>query len=380
MSCDALMTRAQNDKDHETRQDSFPQIGYIYFYLTKGCNLACRHCWLAPKFDPTGNRYPSLPVELFETAIQEAKPLGLKGVKLTGGEPLLHPQFKELLEIVRREDLSLNIETNGVLCTPAIAKEIAKSSDQRFVSVSIDGADHETHELVRGVAGSFELAKDAVRNLAAVDTPPQVIISLMQCNAHQVDEIVRLAENLGASSVKFNIIQPTGRGKKIHEDFDTLNVTELIKLGRYVDMELAPTTKLRLFFSYPPAFRPLSRIASGDSCEVCGVFGIIGVIADGHYALCGIGEHLPEFTFGVVGVDRLEDVWRQNAILNELRAGLPSQLNGICSRCLMKDSCLGFCVAQNYYRAGNVWAPFWFCEHAAESGLFPDSRLAVAKV
>ena len=69
----------------------------IYFYLTEGCNLACRHCWLAPGFDADGSTYPTLPVELFETAIREGKPLGLHEIKLTGGEPLLHPQITRLL-------------------------------------------------------------------------------------------------------------------------------------------------------------------------------------------------------------------------------------------------------------------------------------------
>ena len=48
-------------------------INTLYFYLTEGCNLACRHCWLAPRLDATGNRYPTLPVEMFETAIREAR-------------------------------------------------------------------------------------------------------------------------------------------------------------------------------------------------------------------------------------------------------------------------------------------------------------------
>ncbi len=72
-------------------------LNQFYFYLTEGCNLACRHCWLAPKLDREGTLYPTLPVDLFETAIREAKPLGLKAVKLTGGEPLLHPQFLQLI-------------------------------------------------------------------------------------------------------------------------------------------------------------------------------------------------------------------------------------------------------------------------------------------
>ena len=76
-----------------------PEINTLYFYLTEGCNLACRHCWLAPKHETPGNSYPMLPVELFEMAISEAKPLGLTGVKLTGGEPLLHPQMSVCLRL-----------------------------------------------------------------------------------------------------------------------------------------------------------------------------------------------------------------------------------------------------------------------------------------
>jgi SynChlorMet cassette radical SAM/SPASM protein ScmF len=368
------MTTAPESESQRTEQRRVPALNQLYFYLTEGCNLACRHCWLAPRYDAQGDRLPTLPVELFERAIREAKPLGLSGVKLTGGEPLLHPQFTKLLEIVQREEVALTIETNGFLCTPAMAREIARSP-RRFVSVSIDGADAATHDGVRGVQGSFELAQQAVANLAAADTPPQIIMSLMRCNADQVEAVVRMAERLGACSVKFNIVQPTGRGERIHKDTKGLEVANLVRMGRHVDMELAATTKLHLFFDYPMAFRPLSRIASGDGCAVCGIRGILGVIPSGRYALCGIGEHLPELIFGTVGDDPLEVVWRESLTLCALRAELPARLTGICAHCLMKHRCLGSCIAQNYYRTGNLWAPFWFCEQAEALGLFPDTRL-----
>jgi SynChlorMet cassette radical SAM/SPASM protein ScmF len=351
-----------------------PALSQIYFYLTDGCNLACRHCWLAPKFDHDGTRHPTLQTQLFETAIREAKVLGLNRVKLTGGEPLLHPEFRRLLETVRRQDLALTIETNGMLCTPEIAAEIAKSP-RRFISVSMDGADAATHDWVRGVEGSFEKAQQAVRNLVAVDTPPQIIMSVMRCNADQLEAMVRLAERMGASSVKFNLLQPTGRGEIVHEGTDGLVVAEFIKLGRYVDTELSRSTKLRLVFDYPIAFRPLSQIASGNGNGVCGILGILGVMANGQYALCGIGKHLPELVFGVVGRDPLEKVWQENGVLNALREGLPRQLGGICRACLMKSRCLGSCIAQNYYRTGSLWASFWFCKQAEEAGLFPATRL-----
>jgi SynChlorMet cassette radical SAM/SPASM protein ScmF len=279
-----------------------------------------------------------------------------------------------LLEIVRHEELRLIIETNGLLCTPEIAAEIAKSPN-RFVSVSIDGADATTHEWVRGVPGSFEAARQAVRTLVAAGSRPQVIFTVMRKNAGQVDAIVRMGEELGADSVKFNLVQPTARGENLHEDQETLNIADLIKLGRHVEKELAPKAKLRVIIDFPRAFRALQGIARGDGCGVCGIFGVLGVIAGGHYALCGIGEQVPDLVFGEVGRDLLEGVWRENAILKALREGLPERLEGICSRCLMKWSCLGQCIAQNYYRKGSLFAPNWFCEQAEAAGLFPASRL-----
>ncbi len=373
------MTALTKSVSPKSGGESIPSINQLYFYLTEGCNLACRHCWLAPKFDPNANRYPVLPVKLFETAIREAKPLGLSGVKLTGGEPLMHPEITKLLEIVRREELALTIETNGMLCTPEMASEIAMSP-QRFVSVSMDGADAATHEWVRGVEGSFEQTQQAVRNLAAVDTPPQIIMSLMRCNANQVEAMVRLAADLGASSVKFNIVQPTGRGENIHEGSNGLDVAELIELGHYIDSELSSRTQVLLSFDYPMAFRPLSRIASRKSGGFCGIMGILGVIPSGHYALCGIGEHISELVFGKVGEDPLLEVWHENTTLKNLRSGMPEQLTGICAECLMKHRCLGTCIAQNYYSTGNLWAPFWFCNQANEIGLFPASRISKVMV
>ena len=185
-----------------------------------------------------------------------------------------------------------------------------------------------------------------------------------------------MAEDLGAGSVKFNVIQPTARGEKLHEAEGVVPLAELIRLGRWIEKELAAQTSLSLYFDYPHAFRPLSRIASGQGCGVCGVLGILGVIPSGQYALCGIGEHLPELVFGQVGVDPLDEVWRNHPLLNELREGLPSRLGGVCGRCLMKHRCLGSCLAQNYYRMHDLWAPFWFCEQAEQAGLFPASRLA----
>ena len=100
--------------------------------------------------------------------------MGLTSVKLTGGEPLLHPAIADILELTRTENLGLVVETNGVLCTPILAKKIAACKNP-FVSVSLDGSDAETHEWLRGVQGCYEATLRGVRNLVDAGLKPQLI-------------------------------------------------------------------------------------------------------------------------------------------------------------------------------------------------------------
>jgi SynChlorMet cassette radical SAM/SPASM protein ScmF len=358
----------------ETARRAIPPLNTLYFYLAEGCNLRCRHCWLAPQFQTEKRQYPALEPDLFRHIVRQAKPLGLSGVKLTGGEPLMHPQITEILEILRGEKLRFNVETNGVLCTPELARDLVRSG-MFHVSVSLDGADAETHEWVRGVKGCFDAALQGIRNLVAAGIRPQVIMSLMRKNVGQIEPLVRMAESLGASSVKFNLVQPTARGVKMHEAGETLGIRELIDLGQRIENDLARSEKIRLVYSHPTAFRALGRMfgQNGD-CGICGIRGILGVLGNGSYALCGIGETVPELVFGHASKDILADLWKDNPVLREIREGLPRRLGGICGDCLMKSVCLGSCIAQNYYRSRDLWAANWYCEEAHREGLFPASR------
>lgn len=351
-----------------------PPLAQLYCYLSEGCNLACTHCWLSPRHDPEG-KGTFLPLQLLRTIIDESKPLGLTGVKLTGGEPLLHPDILAILDILRSEQLTLTMETNGVLCTPELAAAIARQQDP-FVSVSLDAAVPEIHDKQRGVAGAFRRTVQGIRYLTAEQVPTQVIMSVSRENVDQIEPMINFAASMGVDSIKFNPIQPMGRGKFLHAQDHTLRVPELIALARRIDMELAPISPVQLNFDCPPAFKPLGRLTNDrGGCSVCGIFSILGVLATGHYALCGIGSHIPELIFGFAGRDPLATVWQDTPALREIRTSLPDKLSGTCGRCLMKHYCLGSCLAQNHYRSGTIWAPFWFCSEAEAMALFPASRL-----
>ncbi len=358
---------------------SIPALNELYCYLTAGCNLRCRHCYLAPAWEPgPGLDQPCLDVGLFADVVAQGKELGLTAVKLTGGEPLLHPGFAAMVAVVREHELALTIETNGVLCTPAVAGLLAEEPGA-FVSVSLDGVDAATHEHVRRVRGSFDAALAGVRNLVAAGLRPQLIMSVMRANRAHMEPMVRLAEEIGAGSLKFNVVMPARRGAALHESSETLTIQELVETGRWVEEELIPGSELCAFYHHPPAFRPLERLyghsTRSDGCGRCGILGMLGLLADGSYALCGVGAFVPQMVFGRADRDPLAEVWENAAVLNELREGLPRRLKGVCGRCLMKRTCLAGCIAQNYYFSEDLWAPFWYCEAAYAAGLFPESRL-----
>jgi len=352
----------------------FP-LSLIYFYLTKGCNLCCRHCWIDPKYQTEDKKFSELSLDNFKSVIEQAKPLGLNGVKLTGGEPLMHSDIKSILKHIKKENLRLIVETNGTFCTHELV-ELIKECKNPYVSVSIDGANAETHEWIRGVKGCFNAAIKGIQKLVKAEVKTQIIMTIMKHNKNELQALVNLANSLNVHSVKFNITQPLGRGESMHKSSETLDISELISLGEWIEKNLIPGTDMKIYHSHPIAFRPLGRIFSedGDGCSRCGIFNILGVISNGSYALCGIGELIPELVFGNVETDILYDIWTENSVLSEIRNGLPGFLGGICKDCLMKNICLGCCIAQNYFISKNLWAPFWYCQLAREEGFFPKTR------
>jgi len=347
----------------------------LYFYITGGCNLNCRHCWIDPEYTGETRASAQLDSGLFKRIVDQALGLGLEGVKLTGGEPLLHDDMSLFLETIRLKKLDLTVETNGVLLTPQMSQQIAACGSPD-VSVSLDSADEATHEWMRRKRGCFRKTITGIDNLVKAGISPQIIVSVFRRNRHQLEDVVRLAEDLGASSVKFNVTQPVARGKSMHEAGETLDIEELVELGKWMEGELAESSSIRIISHNPPAFRPMGRMwgLRGDGCSECGILNILGVLHDGSYALCGIGRTTPGLVFGNAAEDELARVWNENPFLEELRCGLPDRLEGVCGRCLMKHLCLGSCIAQNYYLAESLWAPFWYCERAAAAGLFPATR------
>ena len=351
--------------------EGIPPLSSLYLYIAGACNLACRHCWIDPLFDSNGTSGQFVKIEYVEKAIQEALPLGLRSVKLTGGEPLLHPQFRKLVALISEAGLRIVIETNGTLVDDDLA-EYLKQKEVTFISVSVDGATAEIHDELRGVPGSYQRALDGIRSLVKVGYPVQLIYTLHKGNVFEMDEVVTLAENLGCKSIKFNNVQQVGRGESYGNDHG-LDIQEIIQLNEYVEKELAPQSKIQIFFDIPFAFYPIHKLLE-DSLQRCQVQTILGMLSSGDLSLCGIGVTVPELIYGHMANDSLREIWCESPILVRMREQIPSQLNGICGQCIHQDLCQGVCVAHNFHRTGKLNAANPFCKISDSLGLFPATR------
>jgi SynChlorMet cassette radical SAM/SPASM protein ScmF len=346
-----------------------PPLAELYLYIAGSCNLACRHCWIVPKFMPGGENGQFLDLAYVRKAIQQAKPLGLGRVKLTGGEPMLHPQFREMVTMIHQQGLSITIETNGTL----IDNEIARFMQQMFrsASVSLDGATAATHEYMRNVSGSFERTLQGIRSLVEAGLRPQIICTLHKGNVGELEQLLTLAEKLGVSSLKLNIVQQVGRGERFSAS-EGLDVPEILELGRYIEGELIPRSTIPLYLDVPKAFFSIRRLFADRGR--CSILNILGVLASGELSMCGIGVTTPELVYGHLETDDLHHVWCNSPQLELLRERIPFQLDGICAECIHQADCLGHCVANSFYSSHRIDSSYYFCERAAEMGLFPESR------
>jgi SynChlorMet cassette radical SAM/SPASM protein ScmF len=359
--------------------DGIPPLIQYYVYLTAGCNLACQHCWLSPVYQSKGGTGGHLDPSLFKLALEQGLPLGLRNVKLTGGEPLLHPDFLVFVDLLKENNIGLTIETNGTLLTADIVRYLKEKSTIQHIAVSIDGAQAETHDAFRGVRGSFDKAVNGLKMLVAEGFHPQVIMSIHRGNVDEIEELVQLSQGWGAGSVKFNLVQPTGRGESMAEHGRVLDIRRLVEIGRWVEGDLQKRVKFPLSYSWPIILFSLNRLLEPGSSS-CAILNILGILPNGKMAMCGIGEEIPELTYGQLGKDEVAEVWRKNTVLKEIRQDLPENLEGVCGECLFKYQCMGSCVAENYFQTRRLTASYWFCQQAYDAGLLSKNRLSKKEI
>jgi Fe-coproporphyrin III synthase len=162
-------------------------------YLTERCNSRCITCdyWRHGRSDM------NLP------AVKRLLPsfgrLGTQVVLLSGGEPLLNPEWAAIAEMLRDAGLKLWLLTSGL----SLAKHARRATELlHAITVSLDGTDRETYAAIRGL-DAFDKVCEGIRAAARRGVAPGLRITVQRTNFRQLPAFVSLAKNLGARQVSF---------------------------------------------------------------------------------------------------------------------------------------------------------------------------------
>jgi len=175
-----------------------------HWEITRLCNLLCRHC--ITDCGHSGGR--SLTTKQAKQAIGDMIQLGAQRLLITGGEPLMRQDLFELLNHAHAFGIdNIGLLTNGWLIDGSKARKLTNCLQS--IGVSLDGASAATHDKIRGL-GSFNKACQAIALLSA-SLPVSVYITVSAVNYYELDKIIKLARQLGASFVHVSEINLAGR-------------------------------------------------------------------------------------------------------------------------------------------------------------------------
>jgi len=167
---------------------------YVAWQITNECNLACLHC--IEESGPGKAFKDELSTEEALVIIDQLVASEVPYVSFSGGEPMVRPDFFQMVERITKGGVGLKIETNGHYLTPENCKRL-KSLNIKAVQVSIDGATPASFNKMR-VHGRFDTALNGIKNLKDAGIPIEINFVPAKFNIKEIGEAVDLAYRLGA--------------------------------------------------------------------------------------------------------------------------------------------------------------------------------------
>jgi MoaA/NifB/PqqE/SkfB family radical SAM enzyme len=205
------------------------KLPLVTLYVTDRCNSRCVTCdyWRHGRND--------MDLAAVTRLLPSLAQLRTQMVLLSGGEPLLNPDWAAIAQLLRRSGLKVWLLTSGL----ALAKHARRAAPLfDAITVSLDGTDRETYAAIRGL-DAFDKVCEGIQAAAAQGKPPGIRVTLQRGNFRQLPAFVDLARKLGARQVSFlavDVANPHAFGRT--DDFVSdlaLRPEDLPELERILD-------------------------------------------------------------------------------------------------------------------------------------------------
>lgn len=308
-----------------------PQLMSFQIEITSRCNERCIHCYI-----PHENKNDDISPDAFYDVLKQCKKMGVMDITLSGGEPMLHPNFLDFLHEAKKNDFSVTVLSNLTLLTEQIISEMKEICLSGF-QVSLYSMDPRIHDSITKVPGSFEKTQKAILKLIENNIPIQISCPTMKQNKDSFSEVARWAAEHGMRTYTDCILMA-------RYDHTIDNLENRMSL---VDMKKILYEIIENDTSYQTLIRQTDfnkiNLQNAPDDIICSV-GIMSLcmVSNGNVFPCAGWQ---SYICGNITNTSLEEIWKYSPQLNYLRNLRKKDLKE-CVNCSNQIFC-SVCMARN---------------------------------
>lgn len=207
-------------------------IKQVHWSITGHCNYRCKHCYMSAP-------HALLPQPSFEEClrvIEQMTECGIPYVSLTGGEPLVHPDFLKIVDAILEHGMRITlIMSNGALVNEQLLNALEERGVTCEFNMSYDGTEG-WHDWLRGVHGAESSVRRAFELCREHGFVTGAEFVLHKGNQHTLRDSIRVLGELGVSSLKVSRLNCVGEGASLS------------------DYELSPAEEFETYLEYLPHY------------------------------------------------------------------------------------------------------------------------------
>ncbi|MFO8164066.1 MAG: radical SAM protein [Desulfatiglandales bacterium] len=329
--------------------------------ITARCNLNCRHCYInLPAGDRDARNRELTAAEIMGIA-RQAVDMGALWCLITGGEPLLRPDFAEIYVGLKRLGLLVSVFTNATLINQEHVR-LFKKYPPRDIEVTVYGITKKTWEAVTRRPDSFDSFMNGLDSLAAEGVPIRLKTMAIQSNLHEQNEIATFCRARTKDFFRFD--------PQLHLRFDGNPVrndeirAERLTPEQIVTLEAADEQRMNAMCKERDTLiNEEFTHYNDDRLFHCGTGNSsFNVSYDGRFRLCS--PLWAEGTTYDLKTGTLAEAWNDFVpMVRDLRSRRKEFLE-TCSTCALLNLCM-WCPAHAHLETGELdGSTFYFCQVA----------------
>ena len=319
--------------------------------VTRRCPLDCVHCYNNLPVSDHAARHGELTLDEHRRIIDEIAAAGCLWLLYTGGEPFARRDFLDIYTHARRAGMIVTLFTNGTMITPRIADHLVEWPPFG-IEITLYGRTRETYERLTGIPGSYDRCMRGIELLVERRLSLDLKTVAVSLNRHEIWDMQRFAEQLGASFKFDGMINP-------RIDCSASPLAVRLRPEEIVAFDLADSRRMGEWQSFCEHFHgPVHAGRDAGNVYHCGG-GLSAFAIDPHgkMSICILSQvdtwDLRQGSFRE-GWERFLGAVRQKKATRQTK----------CRECAIKNLC-GMCPANGELEAGDPETPVDFLCHVA---------------